>query len=309
MTTSDATAWNRAEGDSWDIVSSVGLTALGVAAMRALEAKRDDRLVEDPYAERFVRAAGEENLLALLDKPELAEGSAFDPHRHMGVRSKFFDEFFLSAAAAGARQAVILAAGLDVRAHRLDWPDGQVVFEIDQTQVLAFKDKVLAEHGASAKSDRREVAVDLRDDWPGALKAAGFDPSVPTAWSAEGLLPYLPGAAQDLLFERVVELSAPGSQIAVESFQGVFDPELFQDVQRKYTQDQGNPFTKIDISKLFYNDERADPEQWLRDRGWAVRVANTLELCDQYGVSTAELPEEVRDIVRRMRYFSAVLPR
>ncbi|ADG97069.1 methyltransferase [Segniliparus rotundus DSM 44985] len=308
MTTPDA-AWARSEGDSWDIVSSVGLTALGVAAMRALETKRDDRLVEDPYAEHFVRAAGEENLLALLEQPELAEQSVFDPHRHMGVRSKFFDQFFLSAASAGSRQGVVLAAGLDVRAHRLDWPDGQVVFEIDQPQVLAFKREVLAELGASAKSDRREVAVDLREDWPAALKAAGFDPSAPTAWSAEGLLPYLPGAAQDLLFQRVVELSAPGSQIAVESFRGRFNPTRFQDVQRKYTQDQGNPFAKIDISKLFYNDERADPEQWLRERGWAVRAANILELCDEYGVPPMELPEEIRDIVRHMVYFSAVLPR
>ncbi|EFV13095.1 class I SAM-dependent methyltransferase [Segniliparus rugosus] len=308
MTTSN-TSWTRSEGDSWDIVSSVGFTALGVAAMRALETKRADGLVRDEFAERFVRAAGEPNLLALMDKPETAERGAFGPPRHMGIRSKFFDEFFLAAAASGAPQAVILAAGLDARAHRLDWPEGEIVFEVDQPQVLAFKGQVLAGLGATPKSDRREVAVDLRDDWPAALKAAGFDPAVPTAWSAEGLLPYLPGAAQDLLFQRIVELSAPGSQIAVESFRGAFDPSSFRRIEEKYDPDNESPFAKMDISGLFYNDERADPVEWLGERGWAIHDQNPFDLATKYGVPIPEVPEEVREISEKMRYFVASLPR
>lgn len=308
MTTPNTT-WTRSEGDSWDIVSSVGFTALGVAAMRALETKRADRLVRDDFAEHFVREAAEPNLVHFVDHPEIAERNAFGPPRHMGVRSKFFDDFFLSAAAEGAKQAVILAAGLDARAHRLDWPHGEVVFEVDQPQVLAFKGRVLDRLGATAKSDRREVAADLRDDWPAALKAAGFDPSVPTAWSAEGLLPYLPGAAQDLLFQRIVELSAPGSQIAVEAFLGSFDPTAFRQVEEKYDTEGSSPFAKTDISGLFYNDERADPLDWLSERGWAVRDSNPIELSAQYGVEVPELPEDLREISEKMRYFVARLPR
>ena len=94
------------------------------------------------------------------------------------------------------RQIVIPAAGLDSRAYRLAWPDGTVVFELDQPQVLEFKHEVLAGSGDAPTAERREIAVDLRDDWPQALRRSGFDPSRPSAWIVEGLLVYLPAAAQ-----------------------------------------------------------------------------------------------------------------
>ena len=119
---------------------------------------------------------------------------------------------------AGIRQVVILAAGLDSRAYRLDWPAGTTVFEIDQPKVLEYKTSTLDAHGADPRAHRIPVAVDLRDDWPAALTDAGFDSAQPTAWLAEGLLPYLPPDAQDRLFELVTTHSAPGSQIAVEAF-------------------------------------------------------------------------------------------
>ena len=95
---------------------------------------------------------------------------------NMAVRTKFFDEFFLDATKAGIKQAVILASGLDSRAYRLTWPAGTVVYEVDQPQVIEFKTRTLAELGAAPTADRRVVAIDLRDDWPAALRAAGFDP-------------------------------------------------------------------------------------------------------------------------------------
>src|SRR5699024_6712569 len=121
------------------------------------------------------------------------------------------------AVAAGVRQVVILASGLDSRAYRLAWPAGTVVFEIDQPKVLSYKAATLAAHGVTPSTDRREVPMDLRQDWPAALRAAGFDPAAPTAWLAEGLLMYLPADAQDRLFEQVTALSVPGSRIAVET--------------------------------------------------------------------------------------------
>lgn len=115
---------------------------------------------------------------------------------YMASRTAFFDEFFLSAAVAGARQAVVLAAGLDARAWRLPWPDGTTVYEVDQPKVLQFKSSTLQHSGAQPRSIHVNVPVDLRHDWPKALQQAGFDPSAPSAWWAEGLLPFLPAPTQ-----------------------------------------------------------------------------------------------------------------
>src|SRR6202034_3904685 len=146
---------------------------------------------------------------------------------YFASRTKFFDSFFLTATKSGIRQAVILAAGLDARSWRLPWPDGVTVYELDQDRGLDFKLSTLTEHGAQPAADRIEVAVDLRHDWPKALQEAGFDPSQPSVWSAEGLMPYLPAAAQDLLFERIDALTAPGSRVAVEALGPTFlDEEI-----------------------------------------------------------------------------------
>ena len=122
--------------------------------------------------------------------------------------------YFRTAAAAGVRQVVLLAAGLDSRAYRLDWADGTVVFELDQPQVLEFKRDVLADRTPTA--ERREVAVDLRNDWPQALRDNGFDASKPSAWIVEGLIIYLPASAQRQLFTGIDTLAAPGSYAAIE---------------------------------------------------------------------------------------------
>src|SRR6201996_4628454 len=220
----------RYEGDSWDLASSVGATATMVAAARAMATRADRPLINDPFAEPLVRAVGVD-LLSRLARGEGDPGGLDDVHDgatgsagamsrmtdNMAVRTKFFDEFFLDAAEAGIKQAVILASGLDARAYRLPWPDGTTVYEIDQPQVIEFKTRALAELGAAPTADRKAVAIDLRDDWPAALRQAGFDPAQPSAWSAEGLLGYLPPEAQDRLLDTITELSAPGSRIATES--------------------------------------------------------------------------------------------
>ncbi|WP_234293581.1 SAM-dependent methyltransferase, partial [Nocardia jinanensis] len=177
----------RTDGDEWDIVTSVGLTALGVATFRALESARPDPFIRDDYAELFVRSAGEPRFLDILADPPTLAGSPLVPG-FIGLRTRFFDDFFRSAGADGIAQVVILAAGLDARAYRLDWPAGTTVFEIDQPEVLEFKNQVLAEHAAKPRAARHTVAVDLRSDWPAALTAAGWIPDAATAWSAEGLL-------------------------------------------------------------------------------------------------------------------------
>src|ERR1700739_413816 len=220
----------RYEGDTWDLASSVGATATMVAAARAVASRADRPLISDPFAEPLVKAVGVDLLTRLatgeVDPDDLndvhdgATGSAGAMSRmadNMAVRTKFFDEFFLGATKAGIKQVVILASGLDSRAYRLPWPAGTVVYEVDQPQVVEFKSRTLAELGAAPTADRRVVAIDLRDDWPTALRTAGFDPDQPTAWSAEGLLGYLPPEAQDRLLDTITELSASGSRFATES--------------------------------------------------------------------------------------------
>ena len=142
------------------------------------------------------------------------------------LRGQHFDEFFIDATEAGVRQVVILAAGLDSRSWRLPWPDGVTVYELDQPKVLEFKSSTLRDRGAQPTANLVNVPIDLRQDWPTALRQAGFDADAPSAFTAEGLLPFLPSAAQDLLFERIQALTAVGSQVAVEAPGPEFnDPE------------------------------------------------------------------------------------
>src|SRR3984957_8270758 len=216
----------RTDNDSWEITESVGATALGVAASRAAETESDNPLIRDPFARVFLDAGGD-GVWDWVSAPQLpAELLESEPDLalqmqsmvgYMACRTAFFDQFFLDATRGGIRQVVILAAGLDSRSWRLPWPDGTTVYELDQPRVLDFKLSTLTEHGAEPACNRVAVAVDLRQDWPEALLQAGFDPSVPSAWSAEGVLPYLPSAAQELLVERGNALAAPGSRVAVEA--------------------------------------------------------------------------------------------
>lgn len=297
----------RHDGDNWDIVSSVGRTALGVATFRAVESERPDRLARDDFARMFVEAAGEPHFTEILADPSSLGGKNFLPLM-MGPRTKYFDEFFESATAGQARQAVILASGLDARAFRLHWPAGTTVFEIDRTAVLEFKDRVLAEHDAKPTADRRVVvAADLREDWPAALREAGFDPKVPTAWSAEGLLGYLPGTAQDALFERIDAASAPGSQVAAHSAPRDVDFQKMREVIQQYF--ERNPFGDDQPMDLWYHDTRADPVQWLGEHGWTVEARSIVDLVTGYGrqlPDLSDLPPELVDMGHQMSFWTAV---
>ena len=179
---------------------------------------------------------------------------------YQAVRTHFFDAFFADAAAAGIRQVVILASGLDSRAYRLDWPADTVVYEIDQPKVLDYKAATMAEHGTSPSAQRHAVAIDLRLDWPNALREAGFDADAPTAWLAEGLLMYLPADAQDRLFEAITALSAPGSRVAAETI-GVQSDERRAEIREKFERiaAQFGMENTLDVAELMYNDpDRAE---------------------------------------------------
>lgn len=269
----------RSHDDTWDIASSVGVTAVMVAAARAQETDSDDPLIRDPYARILVAGADTGVWEKMLDPDMQARISTADPQAaalfanmlgYQAVRTHFFDTFFTDASAAGIRQVVILASGLDSRAYRLTWPRGTVVYEIDQPKVLEYKAATLADHDVEPTAERREVAIDLRQDWPAALTAAGFDPARPTAWLAEGLLMYLPAEAQDRLFEQIGALSAPGSRLSVEAIRHHDEERRAQMRARweKMADDLGIERT-VDISDLTYNDlHRAEATDWLNAHGW-----------------------------------------
>ncbi len=287
----------RTDDDTWDLASSVGATATMVASARAMASKADRPLINDPYAESLVRAVGVE-LFTKLATGELSPADLEDDNDgapagvqrmtdNMAVRTKFFDEFFIEAANAGIKQAVILASGLDARAYRLPWPDGTTVYEIDQPQVIEFKSRTLAELGAQPTAHRRAVAVDLRDDWPAALQAAGFDPAQPSAWSAEGLLGYLPPEAQDRLLDTITELSAPGSRIATESgpTRGKDHEERIKERMRTVSQRWSKHGLDLDMTQLVYFGDRNEASPYLSDRGWEMGGQTIRELFAANGLA------------------------
>jgi methyltransferase (TIGR00027 family) len=277
----------RTDGDTWDLASSVGATATMVAAARAMASKTERPLINDPYAEPLVRAVGLDLFTKLAtgeltpaDLEDDSDGSPAGVQRmtdNMAVRTKFFDEFFIDATNAGIRQAVILASGLDARAYRLPWPDGTTVYEIDQPQVIEFKTRTLAELGAQPTANRRAVAIDLRDDWPAALRAAGFDPGQPTAWSAEGLLGYLPPEAQDRLLDTITDLSAPGSRIATESGPNRDPAHTERIIERMRTVSERwrKHGLDLDMTQLAYFGDRNEAKRYLSDLGWQM-TGNTI---------------------------------
>jgi methyltransferase (TIGR00027 family) len=296
----------RTDNDSWDITQSVGATALGVAAARAVETESENPLINDPFARVFVNAAGEGMWSIYADPKLLAKAIELEPDVRtriqlmvdfMATRTAFFDEFFLNAADTGVRQVVILASGLDARTWRLPWPDGTVVYELDQPKVLDFKLATLREHGAHPTAQLVTIPIDLRQDWPEALQEAGFDASRPTAWSAEGLVRYLPAQAQDLLFTRIHELSAAGSWLASNvPGPGFTDPELVrrqrEDMQRLRAAAATLVNAEVaDEDDLWYPEERTPIDGWLREHGWDASAANFPELMARYGRSVPQDPK------------------
>ncbi|OBH93249.1 class I SAM-dependent methyltransferase [Mycobacterium sp. E2733] len=293
----------RSLDDSWDIASSVGATAVMVALARAAETAGDEPLIRDQFAEPLVSTpelAGVREQVAAwwAGDPDDDSGDDAPGANHMidyqAVRTHFFDAYFADAVAAGVRQVVLVAAGLDSRAYRLDWPAGTVVYEIDLPKVLEYKTETLASHGAEPTADRRPVPVDLRHDWPKALRDAGFDAERPTAWLAEGLLPFLPAAAQGALFTSIDALSGPGSRVAVENFG--FDEDKRREAEQRWQElrakrearGQDTSFNPFD---LWFSDEgRPDCAEWFAAHGWTTSTVSARDEGERLG--RAPQPED-----------------
>jgi N-methyltransferase len=185
-------------------------TALGNATARATETQRADRLFSDHLAQHFIAAAASaiprlptSDMMAMIGDVIV-------------IKTRFFDEYFHRVCAAGCRQVVVLAAGLDTRAFRLNWPAGLRLFEVDLSDVLEFKEQVLINQAARPTCERIVVHADLREDWSTALRNSGFDIGHPTAWLAEGALGVLTAAECDRLLDEITLLSGPSSWFALD---------------------------------------------------------------------------------------------
>ncbi|WP_133759595.1 class I SAM-dependent methyltransferase [Mycobacterium sp. PDNC021] len=305
----------RTDNDTWDLASSVGATATMVAAARALATNSDDPIIDDPFAAPLVRAVGVEFFTKLVDGT--VDFSALDETgsgmarfaNSMAARTRFFDDFFHDAGRAGIRQAVIFASGLDSRAYRLAWPAGTVVYELDQPEVLAFKAQALTDLNAAPTTDRRAVAIDLRDDWPAALQAAGFDPTKPTAWIAEGLFGYLPPEAQDRLLDQVSELSAPGSRMGAEGVPAL--QERDHDAARERMKAMSDHWQAqgfdLDFTELVYLGDRADVTAYLQGHGWQSSAVTSNELLVRNGLPPIEVdPDSDQGTFAEVNYVTAL---
>jgi methyltransferase (TIGR00027 family) len=298
----------RTDNDTWDLATSVGATATMVASGRARATR--DGLIDDPFAEPLVRAVGVD-FMTRWATGELSAADVDVPGAPWGMqrmtdmlaaRTRYIDAFFAEAGAAGIRQVVILASGLDARAYRLAWPAGTTVFEIDQPEVIAFKTATIADLGAAPAAEVRNVPIDLRHDWPTALRQAGFDTGRPAAWAAEGLLGFLPAEAQDRLLDQVTELSADGSRVVAEVF---VNTGVAGDVLNAASEKWRENGLDIALGDLGFPGERNDAATYLADRGWRpVRTPLNRLLADN---GLALQPEGPDAPFANNYYFTAVL--
>lgn len=243
-------------------IDMIGRTAFEVAALRALEDQRPDRLFSDPYAAVFLEAAGFQN-----DAPPDKRDLLAILREQVAVRTRFLDQALLTAAADGCHQVVLVASGMDSRAWRLDWPSDTELFELDQPGVLRFKDAAMT---AAPHWLRHPVAVDLRTDWPHVLRQAGFQPNRPTAWLIEGLLYALDEPAADRLLAAITTLSAPASQLAFDHIEN--SPALTAALTSVHP----------DLVAL-WQPGPTDPAAWLDRHGWQPDVRALAPLAREYG--------------------------
>jgi methyltransferase (TIGR00027 family) len=241
-------------------MDEVSKTALGVARVRAAESERADRLFDDPWAAKFCAAAPDQ--VPGGERTALSLAFAF----HAIIRTRFYDDYLRES---GCRQVVLLAAGLDSRAYRLDWPAGTSLYEVDLPKVLAFKETVLGD--AEPRCTRAVVPADLRDDWAKALRDKGFRPDQPTAWLAEGLLIYLTPTDADRLLSTVTVLSAPGSRLA------------FERGDLSHRDEAMNSPSMQRYSSLWQGGLDQPPSAWLAEHGWQPTEHELNEIAAGYG--------------------------
>ncbi|OBH90065.1 SAM-dependent methyltransferase [Mycobacterium sp. E2989] len=249
--------------------AGVAVTAAFGAAARAVATNRG--LLNDPFAEPLVRAAGVDQLARVIDDDRFAAEDAGGPRflDLCAAHTRFVDEFVADAVRGGLRQVVLLVSGLDTRPYRLWWPPGTTLYEVDRPEVLDFKAEVLRGQGAELAASRRGVGVDLHQDWPAALRRVGFDATAPSVWVAEQLLiGYLTPALQDRVLQGVTAMSAAGSRLAADHMP-TWTPLLLE-AERSFVDGWRRHGLDIDLASLTHPGRYHYVPEYLGANGWAV---------------------------------------
>ena len=265
-------------------MNSVGLTSRWVAASRAAESMMPNRLFNDPYAQALAGPEGVELLNQFMQGRPGAKPQGPDPY--FSIRTRFFDDEILKTVkGSGLRQVVIFAAGMDSRAFRLDWPDGVTFFEVDQPEVLDYKEDVLQQQGAQSRGSRKVVHANLEEEWMGQLVAAGFDPKVPAAFLVEGLLVYLQAKDVDRFLSNIGGVAAPGSWLGAD----------FPNLEFLSSPYMAPLVTAMELFGSPWLFGVSEPEAFFAERGWAAKAVAAGEWEANfgrwpYGVVPREIP-------------------
>jgi methyltransferase (TIGR00027 family) len=292
------------DDDTWDPATGVGVTATFGAVARAVASNKG--LINDPFAEPLVRAAGVEYFIRVVENQLYGDGGD-DPlvtglMDVLATHTRFLDQFLADAGRAGIRQTVILASGLDTRPYRLWWPPGTTVYEIDQPEVMDFKTAVLRGLGATASANRRAVGVDLRQDWLAALRRVGFDDARPTVWIVEQLLVgYLPPAGQNRLLDDVTAASAAGSRFAADHT--AWTPSQLE-AGRAFIDGWRQHGLDLDLAGLTYPGEYRYVPEYLAANGWETVERNVVDLFTAAGLAR-RWRRSTADVVNTPRYVTA----
>lgn len=262
-------------------VAALASTARWIAAVRANESRRENRLFHDPWAAALAGAAGEAWYVQHADSPAM---------QIIAIRVRFFDDFLLRVTEdQGVRQVVLLAAGLDTRAFRLRWPAGTRVFEMDRAEVLGEKEGILRAAGARPGCERRVIAADLGTPWGDLLVQNGFHRGRPSCWLLEGFLFYLSNDAGLAVLDQMGPLAAGGSWLG---FDIPNSTTLTHAWTRNWVEMQGQrgaPFLGT----------MDDPAAVLSPRGWAATLVQAGDKDANFGRwPYPPVPLEIPDMPR-----------
>jgi len=239
-------------------------TAFWTASVRARESAREDHLFEDPWAAALAGNAG----------AEWIEQRSADSVIPITIRTKYFDDFLQRIVQqSDIQQIVLVAAGLDTRAFRLGWKEGTRLFELDQPEVMKYKEEVLSASGAQPRCERRVVGKDLTEAWEEALVANGFDPQEPSCWLMEGFTFYLPSETIQQLIDQVTSLAARGSWLGFDCINNAVLTSQWTKAWVDMQAQMGAPWTgALD-----------DPEGFLAGRGWKASLTQAGQPDANYG--------------------------
>lgn len=245
----------------------VPFTARLMAAMRAKETTRPDRLFNDSFAEQL---AGEE-AFTFLEKKLKGEDRAY-----VAVRTRFFDDFLFHSRTQ-VNQIVILASGMDTRAYRLPWSPESKIYELDQPQVLETKAAILCD--ATPNCQHYTIPTDLTQPWSHLLLEQRYQPNLPSFWLLEGLLMYLTEPQVRQLLETISQLAT------IDSYLGL---DLVNVKSIEYEPYKGYFRSGFDC-----------PEKLLAEYGWKAEVIQPGDESAHFGRYINKLPpRDVPDVER-----------